>query len=116
MKIFGELYAYNLSEAWANIRGYVLSMNGEADLQVVNRFSQQVIVEIVNHYHPGNGTFAFFPKTDHGMIEVGTMEEGVKLSNTPQYKQYLEQHFNYGIVHKTHEWIQDKLNQEIASK
>jgi len=109
-----EIYKYNLSEAWANFEGYVLSMNGEADLEVINRFSQQEIIHIVNHYHPGKGTFAFFPKTDHSMIKVGTLEEGARLRSQPEYRQMMAEKFNFDIVTKTDEWIEGVLNSEFG--
>ncbi|MCG8328826.1 MAG: PDZ domain-containing protein [Chitinophagales bacterium] len=108
-----EIYKYNLSEAWASFEGYVLSINGEADLEVVNNFSQKEIIHIVNHYHPGKGTFVYMPKTDHSMIKVGTLEEGARLRSQPAYREYLQNHFNYDIVTETHEWIQGILRSGI---
>ena len=101
-----EIYPYNISEAWATTTSHVLSLNGEADIEVINSFSQQELVKIVNHYHPGHGEFVFFPKTDHSMIKVGSLEEGAKLRGTPAYRQLLMTSFNYDIVDTTHRWIQ----------
>lgn len=108
-KFWMELYDYSLTEALSKYKGYVLSMNGEADLEVVNSFSQKEVVKIVNHYHPGNGNFVYFPKTDHSMIKVGTLEEGAKIRSQPAYRNLLATHFNYDIVTETHEWIQQRI-------
>ncbi len=105
-----ELYEYNMTEAFKDFKGYVLSMNGEADLEVLNDFSQREVVRIVNHYHPGKGEFYYLPKTDHMMIEVGTLEEGAVIRYQPRYRDMMANNFNYDIVEKTHTWIQDKLN------
>jgi hypothetical protein len=104
-----EIYKYNLSEAWANFEGYVLSLNGEADLEVVNSFSQQEIVKIVNHYHPGKGRFEYLPETDHSMIKVGSLEEGARLRSQPEYRTLVAEKFNFDIVNITDEWIKGIL-------
>lgn len=109
-----ELYSYNLSEAWAETPSFVLSMNGEADLEVINEHSQKELVNVVNHYHPGRGTFQFIPRTDHSMIKVGTMAEGAVIRFQPRYRQLMVDSFNYDIVTHTHQFIQDKLDQSIA--
>ena len=101
-----ELNAHNLSEAWAGINGHVLSLFGEADMEAVNDESQKEIARIVNAGHPGHGTFRLVEGTDHSMIEVGSMEKGARLRSTPEYREYLQEKFNYGIVTMTHEWIQ----------
>ena len=90
-------------------------MNGEADLQAVNDFSQRELVAFVNHYHPGLGEFVRIPETDHSMIKVGTMAEGASILMTPQYKKLMATQFNYDIVEKTDEWIKDKLRRSIET-
>lgn len=35
----------------------------------------QLVVNLVNSYHPGKATYEFLPRTDHGFMEVGTMEK-----------------------------------------
>lgn len=109
-----ELYDYSLTEALAKYNGYVLSMNGEADLEVVNDFSQKEVVKIVNHYHPGHGEFAYFPKTDHMMIEVGTLEEGAVIRYQPRYRTMMQDNFNHSIIEKTHSWIQEKIKSDFV--
>lgn len=100
-----ELYDYSLTDALAKFNGFVLSMNGEADLEVVNDISQREVVHIVNHYHPGHGEFCYFPKTDHSMIKVGTLEEGAVIRFEPRYREMMANNFNFDIVDKTDQWI-----------
>ncbi|GAB4517645.1 MAG: hypothetical protein Tsb004_27950 [Allomuricauda sp.] len=108
-----ELNAYSMTNALSEYKGYVLSMNGEADLEVLNDFSQREVVQITNHYHPGMGEFEYFPKTDHMMIEVGTLEEGAVIRYQPQYRELLATAFNHEIVERTHTWIQEKKNSAL---
>jgi len=109
-----ELYEYSMTEAFHKFEGYVLSMNGEADLEVINDFSQREVVHIVNTFHPGKGEFYYLPKTDHMMIEVGTLEEGASLRYQARYRDLMDKNFNYDIVEKTHAWIQDKLDKSTT--
>ncbi len=110
-----EIAEHPLSEAWSKTRSHVLSLYGGADLEAVNDVSQKEIVRLVNHYHPGYGTFQLIPETDHSMIRVGSMEEGAKVRSTPAYRQLVQNQFNYDIVTHTHQWIQSKLEQPIAA-
>lgn len=100
-----ELNGHNLSKAWAGIEGYVLSLFGEADMEAVNDESQKEIARLVNAQHPGHATFTAIPETDHSMIRVGSMAEGARLRSTPEYRQYMQQRFNYDIVTITAQWI-----------
>ena len=104
-----EINAHNFSKAWADMEGHVLSLYGEADLQAINDDSHREIARIVNTSNPGHGTYKFVEKTDHSMIKVGSMEDGVHLNGTPEYRQLMETKFNYNIVRLTHEWIQGIL-------
>ncbi|MEM9548616.1 MAG: alpha/beta fold hydrolase [Bacteroidota bacterium] len=108
-----ELYEYSMTEAFHDFQGFVLSMNGEADIEVINDFSQREVIHIVNTFHPGKGEFYYLPKTDHMMIEVGTLEEGAVLRYQPRYREMMANNFNYDIVDKTDSWIQDKLDKTI---
>jgi pimeloyl-ACP methyl ester carboxylesterase len=102
-----ELHDQNTTEAWAKTSAHVLSLYGEADLPAISPDSHEEIVKIVNTYHPGHGTFKLVPETDHSLIKVGTMQDGINLSGTPQYREKLEHNFNYGLVTMIHEWIQN---------
>ncbi len=101
-----ELSQRNVVKAWAKIDAHVLSLYGEADLEVFNPESMRGIAQIVNAYHPGKAEFVTFPGTDHSMIEVGSMEEGIALRGTPEYRRYLMERYNYDIVQTLHKWMQ----------
>ncbi|HEX2901744.1 MAG TPA: alpha/beta fold hydrolase [Bacteroidia bacterium] len=100
-----EISHHTLADAWAKTDAHVLSLFGEADFEVFDAFSMAEIARIVNHYHPGHGKFVALPGTDHGMIEVGSMQKGLDLRGKPEYRDYYVNHFSYRIVTEIHEWI-----------
>jgi pimeloyl-ACP methyl ester carboxylesterase len=102
-----ELHDQNLTDAWAKTTAHVLSLYGEADLPAISSDAHEEIVKIVNTYHPGYGTYKLVPETDHSMIKVGSMQDGINLSGTPEYREKLQNNFNYELVHMIHDWIQD---------
>lgn len=104
-----EIAKHTLTEAWAKTEAHVLSMFGEADFEVFNAFSMQEIARIVNAYHPENGTFVEIKGTDHSMIEVGSMDEGLALRGNPAYRDFFRNRFNYQIITTLNEWIQSKI-------
>ncbi len=101
-----EISRHTFTDAWAKTDAHVLSLFGEADFEVFDAFSMEEIARIVNHYHPGKGKFVMIPGTDHGMIEVGSMEKGLALRNKPEYREYYMKKFNYRIVTEINSWIQ----------
>lgn len=105
-----DLQDLNLTKYWAETESHVLSLYGEADIEAINPTSHEMIVQIVNHYHPGKATYQLVPGTNHSLIKVGTMAEGVEIRQDRQkYREYLTHHFNYEMVENIHQWIQDKL-------
>lgn len=104
-----ELNDYNLAGAWKNTNARVLSIFGEADIAALKATDMQRIAEIVNHYHPGNGTYLFVPKTNHDMVITGTMKENMSIQFSPSYPQYLKNNFNFGLIDMIDNWI--KKNQ-----
>jgi uncharacterized protein len=101
-----EIARHTFTDAWAKTDAHVLSMYGEADFEVFDPFSMAEITRIVNHYHPDHGKFVEIPGTDHGMIEVGSMQKGLDLRGKPEYRDYYVNHFNYRIITEIHQWIQ----------
>lgn len=101
-----EICRHTLADAWAKTDAHVLSLFGEADFEVFDGFSMAEIARIVNRYHPGHGKFVSIPGTDHGMIEVGSMDNGVGLQGTPEYRSYYLNRFNYRIVTELQQWIE----------
>ncbi|PRY09000.1 PDZ domain-containing protein [Pontibacter ummariensis] len=99
-----EIDELNLTKAWAETDEAVLSIWGEYDFEVVHAEDHKRIVEVVNHYHPGNATFLTMPKTNHSLIEVSGMAEGVKQMSKRDL-QYNKSHFNTKIVTDTDQWM-----------
>jgi pimeloyl-ACP methyl ester carboxylesterase len=104
-----EICRHSLTRAWAETKAHVLSMFGEADFEVFDSFSMSEIARIVNRYHPGHGKFVSLPGTDHGMINVGSMEKGLELHGTPGYRDYYLHHFNARIVSEIDGWIRSVM-------
>ncbi len=100
-----EIAKHTLADAWAKTDAHVLSIYGEADFEVFSAFSMQEIARIVNAYHPGHGTFAELKGSDHSMIKVGSMAEGVALRGSPMYRDFFVNKFNYEIITMLNDWI-----------
>jgi uncharacterized protein len=100
-----ELARHSYADLWAQTDAHVLSMYGEADFEVFSEFSMSEITRIVNAYHPGKGKFVPIKGTDHGMIDVGSMEKGLALRGTPEYRDFYLNHFNYSIITEVDRWI-----------
>jgi hypothetical protein len=45
----------------------------------------QQITRMVDHGHPGNGTFRSFPGTNHSFIRTGSMELEYASADIPAY-------------------------------
>lgn len=100
-----QLNDLNLAKTWASLECHVLSVFGEADFEALNSNSHQEIVEIVNKYHPGKGTFLELPETNHAFIKVGSMEDEIKSKLEGTGGQLMATHFNYAIVTQIDSWI-----------
>ena len=106
-----SLNSFNLVEAWSQYKGKVLTLYGEFDLEALNSKAAEKIVEITNHYHPGNGTFKFIPNTEHGLLKVNSMEQKVQLV-TGQIKMgpYAKENYNDTYVDILDQWMQKIIN------
>lgn len=101
------LDSVNLVRAWKQVPCPVLSMYGEFDLAALDADAMQGIANIVNHYHPGHGTFILIPGTDHGLARVKSKEHKLKLQSTGQYWPHLQAHFNVDYAEVLHEWMME---------
>lgn len=99
----------NFVDAWKKTKSKVLAMYGEFDYAALDADAMEAIAKIVNHYHPGNGTFKLLPKTDHSLFLLESMEQGVELFNSGQLGQYGMAHFNEDYATVLHEWMQEVL-------
>ncbi len=104
-----EIDELNLTKAWAETEEQVLSIWGEYDFEIVNDEDHKRIVEVVNHYHPGHATFLMLPKTNHSLIEVAGMAEGVKQMNKRDLN-YNKTHFSKKLVTDTDAWMKAVMN------
>ncbi|MEQ8907948.1 MAG: PDZ domain-containing protein [Vicingaceae bacterium] len=113
-KLLGRTYRFNNSiddlnttKAWSETKANVLVMYGEADFEAIDPRASKEIVEIVNHYHPGKGTYQFIEETDHLMVKAGTMKEAIELKNSKQYIPVLKTNFNHEIAKTMDFWIKN---------
>jgi len=100
-KYLVQIDDYNLTEAWSKTNAYVLSMWGDADIEAFSRYSQETIVDVVNHYHPGKAEFMVMKGTTHSFAKVESLKDGIKNYNW----QYITENFNNDVVEKTDQWI-----------
>lgn len=110
-----ELHDQNLTIAWAKTPSYTLSIYGEADLPAISSDAHEEIAKIVNTYYPGRAEYQLLEGTDHSLIRVGSMEDYLKLRQTPAYREKLENHFNYDLVTMMDVWIKDKLDRSLGN-
>ncbi|WP_162427373.1 alpha/beta fold hydrolase [Pontibacter pudoricolor] len=104
-----EIDELNLTKAWAQTDEHVLSIWGEYDFEIVNAEDHKRIVEVVNHYHPGHATFLTMPETNHSLIVVPGMAEGVAQMNKRDLE-YNKTHFNKNLVTETDAWMRKIMN------
>ncbi len=100
-----QLNELNLTEVWTNVKSHVLSIYGEADFEAINSESHEEIIRIVNHYHPDYGTFHLLPETNHSMLKVGSMQEGIDIYINGKTRKYMETSFNYHLITVVDDWI-----------
>lgn len=100
----------NLSRYWKNVDAYVLSIYGEGDIEALNSESHRAIAEMVNHYHPGKGTFHLMPRTGHGFSEIGTRQDNFKARLDGTYGTNVAQEFNYKVIDVIDEWMKSVMN------
>jgi uncharacterized protein len=100
-----ELAKVDVVSAWSRTNAHVLSIFGSSDFEVFNRFSMEEIARIVNTSHPGHGKFVQLDGTDHLMLQVGGMEEGHVLRDTPGYRQVMAENFDWRLVKELDAWL-----------
>jgi uncharacterized protein len=100
-----QLQDKNLTVAWKNAGTYTFAIYGEADIAAINPKGHETIAAIVNTYHQGKGKFLLLPKTDHGMLLTGTMEENLNLTQAERWSKP----FNSKIIEIMDEWMQNLM-------
>ncbi len=61
-----ELYQANVAGLWRHFNGKALFLYGESDY-IASREDHQILQQVMDRYHPGNGSLKMVPATDHGM-------------------------------------------------
>lgn len=109
---FYTMSKQNLAAEWAKVTGKVLALYGEFDVQALNGRDAEIVAEIVNQTHPGNGEFRVIPKTEHIFAKVDSYRQTSELYGTGQFFQYATQNYNPATGVATIEW----MRKTIASK
>lgn len=100
-----ELNKYNLTAYWKQLQAPVLSLFGESDVAALKPEDMERIVEVVNHYHPGKGTYLFVPQTNHDMVRTGTMQDNMRIQFTKEYMQLQKENFNHELMERITDWM-----------
>lgn len=101
-KFWQQLQDCNLIGAWSKFNGKVLSIWGEGDFIAFSKYDHQLLSDLINHYHPGNGKFVSLPNSDHGFVYVKDMEDAVVKFRDYKYR---IDNFNYSIVNNLTNWL-----------
>lgn len=72
-----QLNEINFASYWSRIDCPVLAVKGASDF-VVYEVDHRLIADIVNRKHPGNGTFAIAPNSDHLLHAFATEQESAR--------------------------------------
>ncbi|MEL7534214.1 MAG: PDZ domain-containing protein, partial [Bacteroidota bacterium] len=95
---WADINRRNITQAWKETESRVLAMYGEADIEALSQEGAESIATVVNHYHPGRGTFKFVSETDHSFIKVGDIATGWEIRQSGQYGAYLQNSFNFELI------------------
>lgn len=106
-RVLQELQEVEVNKAWKDAATNTLMIYGGADFPAIDPDGAKIIVDVVNAYHPGKGTYKFLPGTDHSFIEVGSKQDLLQLNRTEQYESYASSHFNYKLVDMVDSWMKD---------
>ncbi|MEM6346158.1 MAG: CocE/NonD family hydrolase [Bacteroidota bacterium] len=102
---WADLNRRNITQAWKETESRVLAMYGEADIEALSQEGAESIAKVVNHYHPGRGTFKLVSETDHSFIKVGDITSGWEIRQSGQYGAYLQNSFNYELIDYIDAWL-----------
>lgn len=103
-KFWQQLQDCNLIGAWSKYNGKVLSIWGEGDFIAFSKYDHQLLSDLINHYHPGNGKFVSLPNSDHGFVYVRDIKDAVVKFRDYKYR---TENFNPAIVEKLAEWVDE---------
>jgi uncharacterized protein len=92
---FVQVAQLPVHKLWMNTTAKVLAIHGESDYVSSSR-EHQLITDIVNKYHPGNGTFVSIADCDHWQFNNKTFRES---------KQRISQTVNLEPIKITTTWL-----------
>ena len=107
-KYWQQIDDLNQPELLKNSDAYVLSIWSSADFEAFSEQDHKTIIDIVNFYHPGKGTYLKLDNTTHAFAKVKSLKDGLENRNYD----YIINNFNHTIVDETHNWIQNILREE----
>jgi esterase/lipase len=102
-----QLQEMNMPQVWKNVNSNTLVVRGEGDFEAFSTQDHQIICDMVNHYHPGKGTFMLVPNMDHGFAKSKTPAESV---SNAKIKGHYYNNFNENIIEIIDKWIKEKIN------
>lgn len=109
-RFFHTMSKQNLAEEWSKVKGKVLAMYGEFDLQALSADDAKTIAAIVNQSNPGNGEFLLLPKTEHIFAKVDSYRQTAELYSSGRFFQYAAQNYNPEVGRTTNEWMLKVMN------
>ncbi len=101
-----QIQDYSFINAWKNYDGKVLSIWGECDFVAFSRYDHELVADIVNRYHAGNGTFVNIPNSDHAFTKVDNMTQAVEKWTDYAYR---TANFNPQIIDTLVNWMQQSI-------
>ncbi len=111
---FQTLDATNTMANWAASNCHVLSMFGEADMEVLDSAGAQDIANTVNLYFPKKATYFKMAGSDHSFGKFGTMADGYTARALTNYSTLVREKYNPEIAMATNAWIQNILDTTIS--
>lgn len=110
-----QIQDYPHLQNWKNTRAKVLVQFGESDFQAFSRADHQMIVNTVNHFHPGNATLMTYPSTDHYFAKSGSMEDAYKKFTNGQIQQLFRE-YNPEVGRSAVQWSNNVVLKKNESK
>ena len=101
-----QMQDLNMPLVWKNVNSYTLVVRGEGDFEAFSTQDHQIICDMVNHYHPGKGTFMLVPNMDHGFAKSKTPAESVA---NAKIKGYYYNNFNEEVIEIIDKWIRGTM-------
>lgn len=111
-RFFYTMSKQNLAEEWSKVTSKVLAMYGEYDIQALNGRDAELVAEVVNQAHPGNGEYMLVPKTEHIFARVDSYKQVSELYGTGQFFQYASENYSPAVGQSTIKWMHAKMKEQ----